>query len=60
MSLSDFFNSLNRYRLEYKSFTILPFSITFSVIDLQDNTEKGFLTITIEQNRLKANMEIQF
>jgi hypothetical protein len=60
MNLLDFLGSLNKYRLEYKSATILPFSVTFSLIDLQDNIEKGFLTITIEQNRLKANMEIRF
>jgi hypothetical protein len=59
MNLLDLLSSLNRYRLEYKSATILPFSITFSLVDLQDNTEKGFITITIEQNSLKVNMDIQ-
>jgi len=60
MNLTEFFSFLNKYRLEYKSFTVMPFSITFSLIDLQDNIEKGSLTVTIEQNKFKAILELLF
>jgi hypothetical protein len=60
MNLTEFFSHFSKYKLEYKSFTVMPFSITFSLIDLQDNTEKGSLTVTIEQNKFKASIELSF
>ena len=60
MDLQEIFSFLQKYRFEYKSFTLMPFSIVFSLIDLQDNIEKGSLTVTIEQNKFKASIELSF
>lgn len=59
MTLKELIEGLARYKIEYEGFTINPFAIYFSIIDLSTNKKVGTLALKYENNKLSLDLNLE-